>query len=148
MKLSFLLHNFDQPDLRYQPWDLSDDDYVSGYPSWILYKDGKPVSGIANDSDDENNVVIRHIQSIEPGKGHGCELIKSMLGRGIKIKTGEPGYNSISPSAYHLFNKINDLSTSMKIKSIKIGPANNNDFDYKELDGKDVQHFKWEKIED
>ena len=61
------------------------------------------------------------------------------------ITSDNSSSNSISPSAYHLFNKIEKLCPKWKVKSRKIGKANNNGMGYSELDDLDVQHYEWEK---
>ena len=129
--------------VRYEPWSLTDNGYTNGRPSWVIYDNNLPVAALSNDSDDQSNIVIRHIESLK--KGFATMLIRSLLDRGFTIKTGRPGYNSISPCAYHLFKKIDRLSKEWGIDSERIGKADNSGKGYKELDDIDVQHFRWKK---
>lgn len=146
MKLSFIINKIDEPDeLKYEPWKITDNEYTEDYPSWILYTDGKPVAGLSNDSDDKNNVIIRHIEALKPGCGCGTKLLKKLLKKGISIQTGEPNYNSISPPAHKLFKKIHKLAKKLGIKSKMIGPANNDGCGYDDLENENVQHYKWKK---
>ena len=101
------------------------------------------MAGISNDGPDQKNVIIRHIESFK--KGSATRLIMGLLERGCTIETGKPNYNSISPSAYHLFNKIDRLSGKSGLMSEKTGQADNTGKGYAELEGVDVQHFRWKK---
>ena len=146
MKLSFIINRIDEPEeLKYEPWNITDNEYTSGYPSWVLYSNGKPLAGLSNNSDDQNNVIIRHIEALKPGNGYGVKLLKKLLKKGVFISTGQPEYNSISPPAHKLFKKIHKMAKKLGIKSKMIGKANNKDFSYDELDGEDVQHYHWGK---
>jgi hypothetical protein len=137
-------------ELKYGKWPRKG--YSEGYPSWILYNNKKPVAGISNDSKDKKNVIIRHIEAFEKGKGYGPKLIFILLDNGISLITGKPDYNSISTSAYYMNKKINELikSSDGKYKSTVLGKANNkgkeDEEKYKDvIDKKDNYHYKWGK---
>ena len=137
----------DSFEIKYEPWKWSG--YSEGHNAWYLYKNGKPIVGISNDNKDQNNVLIRHIESKE--KGMATEFILSLLKKGIVVETGKPEYNSISTSAYYMNKKITDLVKKNPDLGFKIlGKANNNGKDKEErykdvMDKKDNYHYKWFK---
>lgn len=137
-------------EIKYQKWPGKG--YSEGYPSWVLYQDGKIVAAISNDSKDKNRVIVRHAQKFTDEKGLGIKLIFMLLDMGVIIETGKPNYNSISTSAYYMNKKINDLinKSNGKYKSEVLGKANNkgkeNEEKYKEVIGKpDNYHYRWSK---
>lgn len=131
-------------ETKYERWPWTGEEYTEGYPSWVLYKNKKPVAAIANDGD-KYYVIIRDIKTIIRGKGYGEELIHLLLDEGVSIQTGRPKYNSISPSMYKLINRINNQKDIWGIKSKKLGPADNTGKNYKELENLDVYHYLWWK---
>jgi len=145
MKLSKLLESLEDLSLKYELWPEKGSDYPRGSYSWVLYVDGEPVSAISNDSDDKNNVIIRHIEAFVPGKNYGLKLVEKLIDNGVSIQTGKENYNSISPSAYKMFSKVDAMADEKGYTSERIGPANNRGKGYDELDDKDVQHFMWKK---
>lgn len=119
------------------------------WPSWVLYKKDQdntiPVAAIANDNEtSREDVIIRYIESKE--KGAATKLVLLMLEAGVTISTGKAGHNSVSPSAHKMFTRIDALANENGFKSVKLGLANNRGKNYSELDGVDVQHYKWTKL--
>ena len=133
--------------IKYEPWKWGG--YSEGHNAWYLYKNGKPVVGISNDNNDENNVLIRHIESKE--KGMATKFILSLLNKGVSLETGKPGYNSISTPAYHMNRKITNLVKNNPSLGFKVlGKADNRGKEeeerYKDVkDKKDNYHYRWFK---
>lgn len=127
-------------ETRYERWPFKGNVYAEGYPSWVLYENGDAVAAIANDSEYEDDVTIRHMETKVKGQGYVEQLIETLLAQGVTISTGKANYNSISPSAYKLINRINEKE---HIESKRIGPADNRGKGYKELEGVDVEHYRW-----
>jgi hypothetical protein len=127
-------------EARYEKWPFEGNTYAEGYPSWVLYEDDEPVAAIANDNEYEDDVSIRHMETKIKGRGYVEQLIENLLAQGVVISTGKANYNSISPSAYKMINRINEKEY---VESRRIGPADNRGKGYKELEGVDVQHYQW-----
>ena len=127
-------------ELKYEPWPFEATEYTAGWPSWVLYKDGKPVAALSNDNEHEDDVSIRHIETKVKSHGYAQKLIEMLLDEGVTIKTGKPNYNSVSPTAHKMFGRINQLKG---IQSKVLGPADNTGKGYDELDGVDVNHYQW-----
>ena len=137
-------------ELKYEKWNKSG--YSQGYNSWNLYRNGKLMSGISNDSNDKKNVVIRHIENFSGERGMGMKLIFMLLDNGIKLETGKPDYNSISTKAYNMNKKITKLinDSNGKYKATILGKADNSGKeDYEPyvdvIDKTDNYHYKFEK---
>lgn len=79
-------------ELKYGKWPGKG--YSEGYPSWNLYKDGKLVAAMSNDSKKKDHVIIRHLEKFSDEKGLGIKLILMLLEKGVTIETGKPNYNS------------------------------------------------------
>lgn len=138
--------------IKYEKWPW--EGYAKGYPAWCLYHNDNIVAAIGNDKNDDNDLLVRHIESKE--KGGATKLIFMLMDRGVKIETGKPKINSASTTAYYMNKKIVELikSSNGKYKYTILGPSNNKgkeDYEpYIEVSGKNTKpdnyHYRFEKI--
>ena len=147
MRARFVNEAKEEYSMKYELWKWGG--YSQGHSGWYFYKNGTPIVGISNDSKDKNNVLIRHIESME--KGMATRFILALLKNGVSLETGKADYNSISTPAYYMNKKITNLVKQDEDLDFKIlGKADNSgkeDEDrYKDVvDKTDNYHYKWFK---